>query len=129
MLDTNAFSALMAGAGAVGSVLADAREILVPPFVLGELEAGFRHGNRYKSNRDLLARFMAKPGVLEVSAGRQTAVRYGEIKDALRKAGTPIPANDIWIAASALENGAMLVTYDRHFSAVKNLRTWPEHHT
>jgi tRNA(fMet)-specific endonuclease VapC len=121
MLDTNAYSALLKGDFRVGAALRAADEILLPPFVIGELEAGFRNGMRYEENLSILIRFMDKPGVREVAAGRETARLYGIVKDDLKRAGRPIPANDIWIAASCIEHGCALLTYDRHFSLVARL--------
>ena len=125
MLDTNAYSALLSGNVDVRDVLSTASEILVSPFVIGELEAGFKNGRRYEDNRNILKRFLEKPGVREVAAGHETGMLYGKIKNDLMQMGKPIPANDIWIAASAIENGAVLITYDKHFAAVKTLKRWP----
>jgi predicted nucleic acid-binding protein len=94
--------------------------------VVGELEAGFRGGTRYAENAAILQRFLNKPGVREVASGHETARIYGEVKDRLKRAGTPIPANDIWIASAAIEHAATLVTYDRHFTAIRHLKLW--HH-
>jgi tRNA(fMet)-specific endonuclease VapC len=54
----------------------------------------------------------------------ETAEIFGEIKDRLRRAGAPIPVNDLWLAAQAVETGSVLVTYDKHFSQVPGLRLW-----
>lgn len=125
MLDTNAYAALLSGDVRVRETLATASEILLPLFVLGELEAGFRGGTRYKENNAILRRFLSRPGIREASAGHATALVYGEIKHALKQAGTPVPNNDMWIAAAALEHAATLVTYDRHFLAIPRLKLWP----
>ncbi len=124
MLDTNAYAALLAGDVVVRDALAAATEILLPLFVVGELEAGFRGGTRYTENVAILQRFISRPEVRDVASGRETARRYGEIKDTLKRAGTPIPANDIWIASSAIEHAATLITYDRHFTTVRHLKLW-----
>ena len=124
MLDTNAYAALLSGDTCVREALASATQILLPLFVIGELEAGFRGGTRYSENTAILQRFLGKAGVQEVASGRETARIYGELKDGLKRAGTPIPANDIWIAASAIEHAAVLVTYDRHFTTIRRLKLW-----
>lgn len=124
MLDTNAYAALLSGDVFVRDTLASATEILLPLFVVGELEAGFRGGSRRAENAAILQRFLNRAGVREVASGHETARIYGEVKDALRRAGTPIPANDLWIASSAIEQAATLITYDRHFTAVRRLKLW-----
>lgn len=124
MLDTNAYAALLSGDALVRTALDSASEILVPLFVAGELEAGFRGGTRYAENAVILQRFLNKPGVQEATSSHMTARIYGEVKDALKRAGTPIPANDLWIASSAIEHAATLITYDRHFTAVRRLKLW-----
>jgi tRNA(fMet)-specific endonuclease VapC len=106
--------------------LARAGRVYVPVFVLGELLAGFRLGTKEKPNRQLLERFLTKPTVAILDATRETAEYFGLIKSTLKKAGQPIPLNDVWIAAQALETGSVLITYDSHFAIVPGLRTWDE---
>ena len=124
MLDTNAYAALLSGDNSVRETLASASEILVPIFVVGELEAGFRGGTRYAENAAVFQRFLVKQGVRMIASGHETARIYGEVKDSLKRSGSPIPTNDIWIAASAIEHAAILVTYDRHFASVRQVRLW-----
>jgi tRNA(fMet)-specific endonuclease VapC len=126
LLDTNAYVRFLAGDNRVLSCLACAGRVYISVFVLGELFAGFRAGSKEKQNRKILDRFLAKPGVTILDATRETAEYFGLIKAALKKSGQPIPLNDVWIAAHALETGAVLVTYDTHFAAVPGLRTWDE---
>jgi tRNA(fMet)-specific endonuclease VapC len=126
LLDTNAFVRFLAGDEKVLDSLAGADRVYVPVFVLGELLAGFRSGSKEKPYRQLLERFLAKPGVAILDATRETAEYFGLIKSALKKAGQPIPLNDVWIAAQALETGSVLITYDSHFAVVPGLRTWDE---
>ena len=126
LLDTNAYVRFMAGDDRVLGCLAQAGRVYMSVFVLGELLAGFRAGSKEKQNRQILDRFLAKPSVVVLDATRETAEYFGLIKAALRKSGQPLPLNDVWIAAHALENGAVLVTYDSHFHAVPGLRTWDE---
>ena len=83
---------------------------------LGELHAGFRLGNRGAQNERELSSFLRSPRVSIVDVGDQTAVRYAEIVLFLRRAGRPIPTNDIWIAAGAMEHGLRIVTTDAHFT-------------
>ena len=126
LLDTSAYARYLAGDDKVLDSLARAGRVHLSVFVLGELFAGFRAGAQEKRNRRILDQFLAKPGVAVLEATQETAEYFGMIKAALRKAGRPIPLNDVWIAAHALETASVLVTYDTHFIAVPGLRTWDE---
>ncbi len=126
LLDTNAYVRFLAGDEKVLDSLARAGRVYVPVFVLGELLAGFRLGSKEKPNRQLLERFLTKPTVAILDATRETAEYFGLIKSALKKAGQPIPLNDVWIAAQAFETGSVLITYDAHFNVVPGLRLWDE---
>lgn len=121
-IDTNAYVAFKRNDAAVLGVLRQTPEILVGATVLGELLAGFAAGTRSAGNRRELALFLASPRVRQVSYGGATADRYALVYAALRKKGTPIPTNDMWIAASCLEHGAALLTLDRHFEQIGGLR-------
>lgn len=74
----------------------------------------------------LLEKFLSQPNVHMPDITRETAEAWKTIRLVLRKNGTPIPINDVWIAAQAMETGSVLVTYDDHFAAVPGLRTWGE---
>jgi tRNA(fMet)-specific endonuclease VapC len=126
LLDTNAYVRFLAGDDRVLGGIVQAGRVYMSVFVLGELIAGFRAGSKEKQNRKILDRFLAKPSVAVLDATRETAEYFGLIKVALKKSGQPIPLNDAWIAAHALETGAILVTYDSHFRTVPGLRTWDE---
>ena len=103
------------------STLASASAVLVPTVVIGELEAGFRLGSRRKENQQVLEEFLEEPFVTVVPVTRDVARRYGELFSTLRRRGTPIPTNDIWIAASAVASAATLLTFDRDFEKVPEL--------
>ena len=126
LLDTNAYVRFLSGDEKVLAYLAQADRVYISVFVLGELFAGFRAGDKERQNREILDRFLSKSGVEVLEATSETAEYFGIIKSALRKSARPIPINDVWIAAHALEAGAALVTYDSHFLAVPGLRTWDE---
>jgi tRNA(fMet)-specific endonuclease VapC len=126
LLDTNAYVRFLAGDEKVLACLAQADRVLMSVFVLGELFAGFRAGAKEKHNRQILDRFLAKPSVSALDATCETAEYFGMIKAALKKSARPIPINDVWIAAQAMETGAVLATYDSHFLAVPGLRVWDE---
>jgi predicted nucleic acid-binding protein len=98
-----------------------ADEIFVTPVVVGELLAGFLRGrNRRKNQRELDA-FLASPRVGVVTIDAETAERYAVIITALRAAGTPIPTNDVWIAASAMQHGLRVTTTDTHYTQVPQI--------
>jgi tRNA(fMet)-specific endonuclease VapC len=121
LLDTNAYVELLKGDEQVARVVRASEELVFSMVVVGELLFGFRNGNRYDKNLALLDDFLAQPWVSLQLVTRATADRFGRVAAALRKAGTPIPTNDIWIAAQAFETGAELVTFDRHFDDIRGL--------
>ena len=118
LVDTSAYSVFMRGHAAIKEVLQQADEIYFSPIVFGELLAGFRRGrNREKNQRELRA-FLSSPRVRGVGLDEETAERYAVIVDGLWKAGAPIPTNDVWIAASAMQYGLPIVTTDAHYQRV-----------
>jgi tRNA(fMet)-specific endonuclease VapC len=124
LLDTNCYSAYLAGDERVLSALAEAEVVYMSIFVLGELFAGFRGGTKVQQNRGYLKRFLAKSNVKILSATLETAEIFGDLKDKLKRSGSPLPINDVWIAAHALETGSGLITYDSHFQKITGLRRW-----
>lgn len=120
-LDTNAYSRLMGGHAPLTQLLESVEEVLVSATVLGELHAGFEMGARREANRRQLAEFLALPGIETTAVTADIAERYGILVSQLMRQGTPIPTNDIWIAAATLETGARLVTYDSHFEHIPGL--------
>ena len=126
LLDTNAYTQLLCGDKDVLEALGRADTVFLSIFVLGELYAGFKGGVRESENRSQLDDFLRRPTVRVLSATQETADIFGAIKHRLRKAGTPIPINDVWIAAHATESGSYLVTFDTHFSNISGLLLWRE---
>lgn len=124
VIDTNAYSRLMVGDAGVFAALASADTVYMSVFVLGELFAGFRGGIRESENRNILKQFLEKPTVKILMASPETAEIFGWIKHQLKNAGTPIPINDVWIAAHAVETGSTLITFDSHFDSIPALRLW-----
>lgn len=118
LLDTSGYSAFMRGHPGVGDALREADLVALNPVVLGELWTGFRLGSRLEKNRAELRTFLASPRVDVVDIDAETSARYAAIVDTLRRAGTPIPTNDLWIAASAMQYGLRVVTTDEHFRRV-----------
>ena len=121
LLDTNAYVGLLKGDETVAALVRGSEQLVFSMVVMGELLFGFRNGNRYEKNCATLDDFLNQPWVVLQPVTRTTADRFGRIAAALRKAGTPIPSNDIWIAAHALETGAELITFDQHFENVRGL--------
>lgn len=105
LLDTNAYSGMRRG----------------DPWAVGELLFGFRNGARLVQNLEKLEGFLARPEVGLLSVTRETADLFGQIAAALRRKGRPIPTNDIWIAAHAMEAGAELISADFHFGEIEGL--------
>lgn len=95
--------------------------IFVPATTIGELEAAFLRGTRPRENQLLLDAFLEEPLVREVPTDRKIARRYGALFAKLRSRGTPIPVNDVWIAAATIEVGARLITFDGDFERISGL--------
>jgi tRNA(fMet)-specific endonuclease VapC len=121
VLDTNIVIALFNQDAAVKDQLATAAEIFVPATVVGELFFGAFRSTRVEVNIARIASFADAHRVVEIDA--RIARIYGQIKDELRQAGTPIPENDIWVAAVAKSLQAMLATRDEHFMKITDLTT------
>ena len=121
LIDTSAYSAFMRGNRDVLDLIQRARQIAVSPIILGELNAGFRMGKRSKKNHLLLDRFLSSARVTSLPLDDETAFRYADIVEYLRGVGTPIPSNDLWIAASAMQHGLVLVSTDKHFLRVPQI--------
>jgi len=121
MLDTSAYTAFKLGDSAALEAIRKAPKILIPLIVFGELLAGFEAGSRREQNRQELTAFLQSSRVQLVPVIADTAERYARIYAYLRQKGRPIPTNDLWIAASAMEHSAELLTADRHFYHVPQI--------
>ncbi len=124
LIDTSAYSRLLLGNADVREALERADAVYMSVFVLGELYFGFKGGSKEPRNRDLLSRFISRATVRVLPATQETADIFAGIKHSLKRAGTPLPLNDVWIAAHALETGAVLATFDAHFQKIPGLRLW-----
>jgi predicted nucleic acid-binding protein len=120
-LDTNRLTDLFQGDSVLAERLEACDEVFIPLFVLGEIKAGFYGGTQQHRNEILLRKLLAKPTVRLLLPRRQTADRYGRLFVQLKRAGTPIPDNDLWIAALALEHDLPLITRDEHFQRIPQL--------
>ncbi len=125
-LDTNAYSGLNQGAIAVKQAIEAADNVFIPIFVLAELLFGFKKGSREHENIALFNDFMKLPGVSFHIPTDETARIYADIILGLKRQGKPIPTHDIWIAASAVETGSVIITYDKHFLNIAQVRAWDE---
>lgn len=121
LLDTNAYSALRRGHERVAEQVRSSEEVLLSSVVIGELLFGFRNGSRYEENAQGLKSFLEDPNVRLLPVSWETADLFGRISADLRKKGRPIPTNDIWIAAHAMEVGAGLLSSDSHFGHIDGL--------
>ena len=121
-LDTNRLTDLFQGDSALANVMGTCDEVWIPLMVLGEIKAGFYDGNRRSHNEALLASLMARNTVGVLFPGRETAEHYARLFVQLKRAGTPVPDNDLWIAALVLENDLTLVTRDKHFDRIPQLQ-------
>ena len=121
LLDTSAYSSFKRGRNSILKLIQHSEEIVFSSVVAGELLAGFRCGNRFQENYSELKEFIDHRMVRFVSVNLTTARRYSLIYASLRKGGNPIPTNDMWVAAQAMETGAELVTLDHHFEHITNL--------
>lgn len=117
-LDTSAYSHFKRGEPAAVELLTSASQVFVPVIVLGELRTGFRLGRRRLQNEKELRQFLSHDAVRVVEVDDDVSSLYADIVIELRKAGTPVPTNDIWIAACAARDAATIVTYDAHFRLI-----------
>ena len=120
ILDTNGLSAVAEGERALEPILRKAAQVAIPVIVLGEYRYGIsqsRDRNRYEQ---WLSEYLPKFRILDVD--ERTTTSYAEVRMELKKAGTPIPSNDIWIAALCRQHSLPIVSRDRHFDVVPGLR-------
>ena len=120
-IDTNAYRLVMEGDPDAILHARTADRLLMPVPVLAELRFGFLNGTRGRANEATLVRFLGRPRVEVLSCDEETAVRYAELKLQLKKQGTPIPINDVWIAALVLQHRATLFTRDSDFANIPQL--------
>lgn len=120
-LDTNRYCDLVGGDAALARLLEMAEAVYVPFVVVGELRAGFAAGSHQGENEALLRRALSREGVEVLYASDQTTHHYASLYAQLRRAGTPIPTNDMWIAALTLEHDLTLCSRDEHFARLPQL--------
>lgn len=120
-LDTSRLTDLFQGDTALADTLGGCDEVWIPLLVLGEIKAGFCGGTQGHRNEILLRELLAKPTVAVALPTRETAEHYARLFVQLKRAGSPIPDNDLWIAALILEHDLVLITRDRHFDRIPQL--------
>ena len=121
LFDTNAYTAFKRAAAAIVEVIQHAECIGISPIVIGELLAGFDGGNKAKQNRIELMKFMESSRIRVYPITLDTSHFFSQIFCSLKSKGKPIPTNDMWIAAQALEHGCVVCTFDKHFDAIEGL--------
>jgi len=120
-LDTNRYSDMCRGESFVARTVELADEVRIPFIVIGELRAGFAASTKEASNEAVLRRFLLKPNVGILYPDEQTTHHYASVYRQLRKQGTPIPTNDMWIAALVLQHSLVLCARDAHFDALPQI--------
>ena len=123
LLDTNVLVDAFKARLDIPTTIQHSEAVFVSEIVLGEFKAGLNNSASGRKQREALDAFLRLPNVVEITLTPATTDLYAKVFRSLREAGRPIPVNDIWLAAQALEHGAVLVSRDRHFEAVANLQT------
>jgi tRNA(fMet)-specific endonuclease VapC len=121
LIDTSAYAAHLTNHPEIKEELQRASEVFVSVVVLSELRAGFLKGSKRARNETILREFLSSPRVRILDMDEGTSEWYAAIHDHLRREGPPIPANDVWIAASAAQNGLKLLTTDDQFKKVPHV--------
>ena len=114
-IDSNRYVDFCKGEETIVGVVRRARQIVLPFIVVAELRAGFRFGSRAKKNESVFSRFLQSERVAILFADEGTTFCYAELFAELRRSGTPVPTNDLWIAALVIQHGLTLCSRDRHF--------------
>jgi tRNA(fMet)-specific endonuclease VapC len=120
-LDTNAYGAAARGETRSVALTRAAHHVYLPFVVVAELRAGFAAGSLGRQNEAVLGQFLSAPRVSVLYADDQTTHHYAHLFAQLRRQGTPIPTNDLWIAALVIQHDLALLTSDGHFSHLPQL--------
>jgi tRNA(fMet)-specific endonuclease VapC len=119
ILDTNALSAFVDGEPAVGAILTSQHRVAIPVIVLGEFRYGILDSRHRKTYEEWLQAHLCHFDLLAITA--ETTVPYATLRAALKRSGRPIPANDAWIAALAIQHGLPILSRDQHFDALSTV--------
>ena len=125
LLDTNAYSSLHKGDSVVRQAIFGSDLVLISVITLGELFRGFKEGSKESTNTILLERFLDDSKIRIIEIKKNTAKVYGDLSSIIRKKGTPLPSNDVWIASQVIATNSLLITYDKHFLKIPGLKIWP----
>jgi predicted nucleic acid-binding protein len=120
-IDSNRYTDFRVGKPEVIDFLARVAEIYLPLIVIAELRAGFAHGTRRAENERLLAKFFSQDGVHIACPNEQTTYFYADLYSDLRRRGTPVPTNDLWIAALTIQHNLVLFDRDSDFDRIPQL--------
>lgn len=120
-LDTNRYTDFARGESTVVDLISHASQVILPFIVVGELRGGFLRGSRNEENQNKLNQFLASRRVDVFYADDHTTIHYASLYNQLRKQGTPMPSNDVWIAALVLQNAVALCSRDSHFDYLPQL--------
>jgi tRNA(fMet)-specific endonuclease VapC len=120
ILDTNALSAVADNEPAAVRIFSQAASVELPVIVLGEYRFGIGRSRHRSEYEKWLSELIDATRVLPVD--RETSGHYAQVRAELKKAGKPIPSNDLWIAALSRQHRLPLMSQDKHFDAVLNLK-------
>jgi tRNA(fMet)-specific endonuclease VapC len=120
-LDTSAYSHFKRGHADSVEAIIRASAVSIPAVVLGELRAGFRMGRNSATNEHELEAFLSSSAVHVLALDDEVASIYADLVLDLRRSATPLPTNDIWIAACAIRDGSTVLTYDAHFKEIQRV--------
>jgi len=121
LLDTNAYSDLRRGDANIVEIVQLSEKLVMSPVVIGELLFGFDNGTKTAQNRQDLQKFLDSSRVTVLPILSETSLYFSQVMLSLKRKGTPIPTNDIWIAAQAFEHGCVVCTRDSHFRLIDGL--------
>lgn len=121
LLDTNRYTDFCRGESSAVEIMRKARTVYIPFIAIAELRAGFACGRQGPHNEQILTRFLARPRVSMLFADEETTRQYANLFRQLRTQGTPVPENDLWIAALAVQHDLFLCTRDAHFSRLPQI--------
>ena len=119
ILDTNGLSALAEGESGLQPILRRAAQVAIPVIVLGEYRYGISQSRNHVHYKQWLAEYLPSFRILDID--ERTTIFYSDVRKELKKAGTPIASNDVWIAALCRQHSLPLVSRDRHFDAVSGI--------
>jgi tRNA(fMet)-specific endonuclease VapC len=122
VIDVNSYTAFKLGTPSAIEMIDHIPILIINSVIMGELLSGFAFGSKEEKNKEELELFLKSERVRFAVIDRNTSGYYSTIYKELRLKGKPIPTNDLWIAATAIQFGAALFTYDKHFEFIPGLQ-------